>query len=462
MARAVPGLLLVTTVAALVLRLTHLRWVLPYEVSTPAPAGMDRALAMQLAAAIAGGDWTGGWAAPYDSSPGYGYLLAALHRVSGGRWDGPLYVQMALGSLVPLLLYDATRRLHGWPAGLIAAALAAAYVPAVFYEGLLVKFSVVPVVTAALLCATVRLPDGGWWPMAAGVAQGALALLRPNTLVVAPLLVAWAALEGERRTAARRLLALLAGIALVLGPMAVRDRMAARRGLESALGGIHFYIGTNPAADGEYVIVPGIRPDIVGHVADARRLAEERVARPLTPAEVSRFWFDEGLRFIREQPGRYALLQLRKLWFALEADEMGSFGDDFDELAHLSPVLRLPAVLFGTIIPLALLGALFATGSRRAAIVPAIAGALLVSLLPFFVAGRYRLPLAPPTIVLAAAGLARLARWWRTGRRATAAAALGVAAVVGILLGQSDVELLAFLLVAAASVWILASLDEAA
>src|SRR5262249_8422784 len=156
-----------------------------------------------------------------------------------------------------------------------------------------------------------------------------------------------------------------AGAGLVLGPMAIRDAIAARHGLGSALGGIHFYIGANPIADGEYVVLEGVAPDIIGHVVDARRVAEKHLHRTLTPSEVSRFWFGKALDFTRAEPGRYALLTIRKLWFALEADEAGSFGDDFGELQPASGVLRLPAVTFGTVVPLALVG-LGAAVRRRA------------------------------------------------------------------------------------------------
>src|SRR5205814_3144718 len=129
----------------------------------------------------------------------------------------------------------------------------------------------------------------------------------------------------------------------------------------------------------------------------------------LTPDAASRFWFREGLAFIRNDPVRYILLELRKLWFVFEANESGSFGDDFDALRPASPVLRLPLVMFGVVMPLAAVGALGCV-RRRAWLLPAFALSIVVSLLPFFVAGRYRIPLAPPVIALAALGLGDI-RW---------------------------------------------------
>ena len=443
--RGVATLLAIISAGALALRLLHLSAVVPYELGHPSPSRMDRWLATQIASAVADGDWAGGWAAPYDSSPAYSYFLAALYVLSGRNWLGPLVVQAVLGALVPLLLYETARRLLGWSAGVLAALLAAAYAPAIFYEGLLVKFGLVPFVTASLLLACVCIQRRQAAPFAAGLAIGTLVLLRPNATLAALVIVWWAAARDRWRAGLRRASWVAVGAALLLLPMALRDRLASERGLESVLGGIHFYIGTSPSADGEYVVSPRIEPDVVGHVADAQHIAEERSGRRLSRSEVSRFWFREGIRFVREHPGRYAMLQVRKLWFAFEAGEMGSFGDDFADFREMSGVLRLPLVMFGTIAPLGFLGAVVCLRRRETAILPLLAIAFLLSLLPFFVTARYRLPLAPVMIVLAAAGVGQLDAWRRTRRRARLAAAVVVLALAAIMLGASDAQLVGFL-----------------
>ena len=400
---------------------------------------------MEIAVAVARGEWLGGWAVPYDSSPGYSYVLAALYRLSGERWTGPALVQLVLGALTPIVLAAAVRRVRDDRTAVIAALLAALYLHEIFYEGLLVKFSLVPLVTSVLLYATVRLRGGGRrWPIGSGVALAALALLRPNAMLMAPV-VTWAAVRRlPVRVALSRLGLVAGGVALLMGPMAFRDHLAARRGAASALGGIHFYIGSNPKADGEYIVLPRIRPDVVGHVVDARREAERRSGRSLTPEEASRFWFREGLAFIRNDPVRYGLLELRKLWFVLEASENGSFGDEFDDLRPASPVLKLPLLMFGTVMPLAVVGTIGCL-RRRAWLLPAFALGIVASLLPFFVAGRYRLVLAPPLIALAALGLDDVGRLAAARSRAVlAAVALGLA-LLAVLFGADDVQVLTLL-----------------
>ena len=90
---------------------------------------------------------------------------------------------------------------------------------------------------------------------------------------------------------------------------------------------------------------------------------------------------------------------------ALGGGEEGSFGETFQDFREASWVLRLPLPSFGAICPLGLLGAIITLGRRRSAILPLFMGAYLVSLLPFFAAGRYRLPLVPPMLILSAEAL---------------------------------------------------------
>ncbi len=446
------GLLTAVVATGLALRLIHLRQIHAAVMEAPPGEHMDRWLGLQVASAILDGDWLGGWAVAYDSSPAYDYFLAGVYRVFG-TWDAVVLLQVGLGAIVPLLLYDVGRRLWSARVGLVAALLAALYVPAIFYEGLTVKYGLLPFALAGVLWAAVRLRTGaGAWAM--GIFSGVLLLLRPNAALLLPLVVGWAVATKPWSARVRTVAAVVGVTALVFAPMAVRDAIAARHHLVSALGGLHFYLGTNPDADGEYVILPGVRPDIIGHVVDARRLAEKRAGRRLTPSEVSRYWFDQGLAFVREQPGRYALLTIRKLWFAFEADEAGSFGDDYETLAPASGVLRLPAVNFGTLVPFAFIG-IAAAVRRRAWLVPLAVVGTLASILPFFLAGRYRVLLVPPMIVAAAVGLDAVRAW--LPRHGWIARALAVAGILltAIVFGATDVQVIGLVVIAAVSLVVL-------
>jgi len=435
--RLVAGLCLIS----LALRLLHLRAVAGIILAIPDEVGLDRWLQMHIGEAVAHGDWLGGWSAGYDTGPLYGYWLALPYRACSYRWVCPVAVQAILGALGPALAFGIGRALYSGAVGVLAAVLTCLYTPSIFYEALLVKFGLLPFsVAAALLClARARRSGAPAWAVLSGAALGVLAALRVNALLVLPVAILWLVVPVRGlRARLRTALLVCGGALLVLGPVTARDAVASRRGLGTSLWGIHFYIGANPEADGTYAPVSGIREDVVGHVVDARRIAERLERRPLTAHEVSMHWYRKGLAFIRAQPLAYVRLQGKKLRRMLEADEQGSFGDDFHDHQAISRVLGLPLLSFGAIVPLGVLGLLVTLARGRPALLPLFTLAYVVSLLPFFVTGRYRLPLVPPLLVLAAEALC----WIEAAVRRRAAPALGAAAVViALVASQTDARI---------------------
>jgi hypothetical protein len=269
----------------------------------------------------------------------------------------------------------------------------------------------------------------------AGVATAILVAVRPNAVVVLPVALGWIAWQRRDARATTAILLFAAGLVAVAAPLAVRRTLAAERGDAASLWGIHFYIGSRLDGDGGYVPVPGISDDVVGHVEDARALAEASRGRALTPAEVSGYWFERGLAEISRAPASYVRLLGRKLRRVSAEGEEGDFGDDYASYAALSPVLRA-GIGFGTIAPLAVLG-IAVSAKRRPGLAwtATVAAAYAVSLLPFFVTGRYRLPMIPPVLLLAGAGTVWLARAWGSRRGAAAVATLivlGAPALLGV------------------------------
>jgi hypothetical protein len=442
---------------ALVLRLVHVASIATYE-QTNVLRGLDRWLDMEIAQAVASGDLLGGPLAPYDSAPAYALLLGLLERASGGSWLGPLLVQAFLGASVSLLLYGAGRRLASPRVGLFAAVLAAIYAPAIFYEGLTVKFGLVPVAVSAFLytlAATVTAARPHAAAIAAGVATATLVALRPNAIVLLPVALLWIAWAREPRVAARAILLLGAGLVIVAAPLAARRTLAAARGDAASLWGIHFYIGTIPEGDGGYVTVPGVADDIFGHVDDAREVAEAARGRELTPGEVSRYWFDQGVELIRGDPWAYLRLLARKLQRALAPGEANDFGDEYADYAAHSSALHA-GIGFATLAPLAAFGLAIAARQHRMLLwAAALAAVYALSLLIFFVTARYRLPIVPPLLLLAGAALAwiggavRESRWPAVG--AMTVLCLGASLALGASASEAGRALLVFGLAAALS-----------
>jgi tetratricopeptide (TPR) repeat protein len=286
-----------------------------------------------------------------------------------------------------------------------------------------------------------------------GFLLGVLALLRENALLVVPFLLplAWsdgragagagagpgrrAALAGRAALAERtgRAAAFLAGVALALAPVALRNGLVGGDFLPTtSQGGVNFFIGNNPRADGTYrPIVPGKQiPELERR--EPARIAEQVLGRPLTPAGVSRYWLHRALAWARSHPGDFLHLTLRKLglfWSWYEWPD----AVDYYYLRGLSPVYRLPLLEFGGVTLLAALGLGFLGSGRERRRPPALrrlapalvfAGAWMVSTVAFFLFARYRLPAVPALLLLAALPVAALvesvAAWRRERTAATA------------------------------------------
>jgi tetratricopeptide (TPR) repeat protein len=440
-------LVAVLAVAAL-LRLAHL-WTLADAPFVGEPV-LDSAEYHRWGRELAAGGWRGEGA--FFQAPLYPYLLGALYSLAGPRPAAAYLLQIAVAVAAVWALWRCGSLLGGWRVGLVAAALAAACGVLVFHDALLLKESLATSLVAFLLWALVAAREegarAGRW-LAAGVLLGTLAGLRENALLLVPLLLGlpWlrpptpngvreragpgAVAPWTRRSALAASAALVAGVALAMAPIAARNWVVTGQPLLTTFqGGVNFWIGNNPQADGTYrPLVPG-RQVPVEERRQAVRLAEQALGRTLSPREVSRYWLGRALAWAAAEPRAFAALQVRKLvlfWSPYEWPD----AVDYAWVRARSPALRLAWVERASLALLALAGlVLVRTEWRRwAPVLLLIAGWTAITV-AFFVFSRYRLPVVPGLALLGAVPLARLPGALRTRRRgarwAAAAASLAL------------------------------------
>ncbi len=399
----------------------------------------------QWAQRIAAGDWWGDEV--FYQAPAYPYFLACVYRVAGHSLLAARLVQMVLGALSCALICLAGRHLFGPVAGVAAGVLLALYAPALFFDGLIQKAGVGLFLVALLMYLVARGQRCStlWLWLAGGATTGLLALARENALLLIPVVAVWLAVRfrdqsGWRR--ARWVGGYLAGVALVLLPVAVRNYV---------IGGVfapttsqmgpNFYIGNNAQATGVYApLVPG-RQDPLVERSDAVELAERDLGRALTSAEVSDYWFGRGLQYVKNQPGAWLKLCGRKwslVWNHFELPD----AEDVYAYADWSPTLRglLRILHFGVLVPLAVIGAALTWARRRDAwIVYAMVLVTAASVALFYVFARYRFPLVPMLMLLAGAACVEGYVLLRGGRfrRLLVPAVLGT--IVAVLVNRSIV-----------------------
>lgn len=387
------------------------------------------------------GQWTDHHA--FYGLPGYAYLLAAFYALFGVEPFVPIAVQAVLDSITAVLTFVFARRIteasplaqrtpHA-PA-LVGAAAALGWIFFIPAQ----SFAVVLMPTTWLVTAywsgvwlILRLRKSGTvygWA-AIGVGVGAVAMLVATIFFLLPL----ALIANLRRRAlswrARLLAAVLmmAGVFLGCAPAWYHNVFVAHEPvLLSAHGGINFWIGNYPGADGYPKIPEGLRSGQQELLDDSIAIAQRESGRPLTRPEVSRFWASKAWASIRENPARWAQLMVRKVqafWSRFEYD-------DLTIIALLkSESVLWPGIRFGLVSAFGFVGGTLVWRDNALARwigVPLawrdnpagrwVAGAVLLhmlALMPVFITERYRLAAAPGLLALGAYALACIAHWWR-------------------------------------------------
>ena len=381
---------------------------------------------------------------PFYMGPLYPYSLAFLRGVLGDSIPAVLVVQSAFGAAACALLADTARRVTSSAGiGLAIGLWAAFYEMAVFMDGLVLMESQLFVLEALLLWWIALRPPGERRTLtlfAIGVLLGLLAAGRASSLLLVPVaLVLFARPRPVLRT-----LALVAGVVLVIAPIAIRNRAIGGEWIPLTYnGGLNLYVGNSPQANGTFVLVTGTqavttgsKPEGVG--IDGREYIRVTTGRDLSPAQSSRWWSDRAIEWMREHPGQAVGLTMRRLamlWNRTEYPQV----ENLDEFRHVAGPVGLPFVgSFAVLGPLALCGLFLVVARRRGGWTGAFAAgyvvAMTLAILPFFVTDRYRHHLVPAAFVLAAIALGELvAALRRSDRdRVRDRGALGTLAVVAL------------------------------
>jgi len=352
-------------------------------------AGVDQYLYDTWAQRIAGGDWVGHevfWAAP-----GYPYFLGIIYSLFGRDLLWVRLIQAFLGTCSCFLIFLIARQRLGALPGLIAAFFAATYQMFIFHDGMLVGSTLSVFLNSLglyVLATALEKRQRGRFILS-GLILGAAVLTGASTILFVLIVAVWLA---WRRQVSFSLI-LLATVLLTILPVTVRNYVVADDLVPiAAHGGINFYIGNNPSASGVYEPPKLMLSSSIGLIQDSQTFAKKETGRALKPSEVSRYWFQKGLSFIKNDPWRYSTLTIRKAGLFMNATELTDILN-VDITRQYCPVLRLPLVRFGWLFPLAMIG-IFASwpllkGNR---LLFFFLVAQLISCCLYFVNARYRLP----------------------------------------------------------------------
>lgn len=365
----------------------------------------------QWAEQIAHGDWLG--KETFYQAPFYPYFLASLSILFHHDLLIVRIVQAILGASACLLLALAGRAFFSANVGVLAGGLLAVYGPSLFFDGLVQKTVLDELFLCLLLFLLGRILSQarGLRTFLVGLVLGGLCLTRENALALVPIVGLWLTVHRGQEPLQKRLshLALfIAGITVALTPVGLRNlAVGGEFFVTTAQFGPNFYIGNNEKADGRYKSLRWGRGNAGVERQDATDLAQQALGRRLTPGEVSAYWTERALAYIRAHPVDWLALMLKKAWLVWNAKEI----PDTDEPAVYADESRLLRTLgtfihFGIIAPLALLGIWVTWPDRRRLwILYLMILTMTVSVALFYVFARYRYPLVPLLMLFASAAL---------------------------------------------------------
>lgn len=368
---------------------------------------------------IAAGDWLG--EGVFYQAPLYPYFLGIVYFLFGNSLWLVRIVQVIFGSIACALIFLIGERLFSRRAGIAAGLTLACYAPAIFFDGLIEKSILDLFLLTVLLFILCGVNESeGWWRwLSAGVVLGLLGLSRENALILAPVVALWIGLYFSERSLsvrARWLGLFFAGLLLVLVPVGLRNlAVGGEFTLTTSQFGPNFFIGNNAAADGTYGSVRKIIRETQLEGPDAKRLAERAAGHELTSGQVSSYWFNQSLDYIKSRPAEWLQLLAMKwllVWNAREIED----SDDFYIYQGYSSLLAFWGWFnhFGILAPLAVLGVYLTRRQwRQLWMLHIMIVALALSVTIFYVFGRYRFPLVPLLMLFAGAGVIEAARIYK-------------------------------------------------
>jgi hypothetical protein len=332
-------------------------------------------------------------AAQFGRAPGYPFFLALIGAGRGDFDATPARVKLAqsiVGSLGVWLIGLIAFGSAGPRAGIVAAAIAAAYPPLVwicsyvFSEALYSTMTLASVVLLNRALERTDVARATVVAIGAGLVAGVAILVRPAMLVFLPIAALW--LIALRRT--HLAVTLVVGAALVVAPWTIRNaRVYHRFVLVASEGGVTFWTGNHPRARGEGDLAAN--PDL--KLADLAFRAEHP---GLTAEQLEPLYYRDAIRSITDNPLRWVGLLVKKMFYTVVPA-----GPSY---ALHSPLYRFVSIAsYLLLLPVGVLGAVYwwRRPHRPETLVPLAASAVIVCIV-FFPQERFRIPVLDPALIV--------------------------------------------------------------
>lgn len=362
---------------------------------------------------VVDGEWHHAWArevasgnlfiyAPFFRAPLYPWLLGGWYALAGpGAAAGALF-SMAAGAGTAVLLHRLGLRCFSRWKALVTAGIWSLWGTSLLYSGFLLIEPLYILLLVASFHALCRRPDIPlpWFLLgAACIARpGAVLLLPVSIYLFRPRFRSWVAW------------------AVPVGGVFLVNALNGDPGtVISSQGGVNFYIGSGPEADGVTAFAPpgGKLPsDSLPYIDNVWAASLEPLPEGSAPSRVSAHWTAKTVRHITSQPVRFMVLLAEKAAYLLSPVEMPCNYDVYymgrysagAGLLISGPPAALPGILLWALLPGALAAGRLSSPERKLLLWVLT---LAAGLMPFFITARFRLPMMPFLLLLLTARFLR-------------------------------------------------------
>jgi 4-amino-4-deoxy-L-arabinose transferase-like glycosyltransferase len=355
--------------------------------------------------------------AVYEFAPLFAYLMAGVYRLFSPDIFHIRLLNILFGVLACWVIYGIGARLGGRKIGLLACLAAALYKPFILYSIVPLKEAsaiLLFALTAFMLLTAIEkkglLPSG-----LLGLAMGLLLNVRPNAVILIPLLMAlivWYRYQngdGLRTVAAHFGLCLL-GLWIAVAPFVIRNYIVAGKfAVTTSQSGFNLYLGNNLGnPDPYYRPVPFASSSPFEQGIQFTIEASRRTGKILSSTEASDYWTEETFRQAIAEPRAFAWKIVQKsLALANRFEACDHY--DIGFLSDFARFFKLPLFSFWFVFPLGMAALAFRLfDDRKARALGLILAVYAATLLIFFNNARYRVPMLTILIPYAALGCADL------------------------------------------------------
>ena len=187
------------------------------------------------------------------------------------------------------------------------------------------------------------------------------ALCRPNLVVVGffsacCIGVLCITVKKQRGKAAAAILVFLSLFFLPIVAMVAHNYRLYRDFVPlSAVGGVNFYVGNNPEADGKFHLTKGFGTGLDEMIENSQKIAEETLKKKLHASQAANYWYGRGVQFILTEPAAAAKIFLTKIFYFFNRYEVPDILD-IGFAAQFLPVLCMGHFIYGLMLVLGLWG----------------------------------------------------------------------------------------------------------